>query len=251
MIVTPAPREPRLAPTLQGELDLAARCAPGPRIIVGIDEVGRGALAGPVAVGACAVEVTDGRVEPLPDGVRDSKALSARRREELVDPIRESARSTAVGWAEAAEIDQLGIMRALTIAAVRALDGLEVRADAIILDGSVDVLTAELSRRTGPCPQVQLRVKADAHCASVAAASILAKVARDARMAELSTAAPAYGWAGNKGYGSAAHRAAIRQHGPDAQHRRSWNLGAPAQEPVAAGVLWEGQWSPQTEKERR
>ncbi|MFQ6483620.1 ribonuclease HII [Brachybacterium epidermidis] len=240
---------PSAIPTLDLELALATRCGPGPRIVVGIDEVGRGALAGPVAVGACAIEVTGGRAVALPEGVRDSKALTARRRELLVEPIRTAARSTAVGWSEPAEIDELGIMRALTLAALRAIDALEVTADAIILDGSVDVLTPDLSRRAVPCPRVELRVKADRDCASTAAASILAKVARDQRMTELDALAPAYGWATNKGYGSAVHRHAIQDHGPTAHHRRSWNLGGRA--PVLTGVLWDDQSSPQPGKERR
>lgn len=244
-----APRPAPAVPTLDLERALAARCGPGPRIIVGIDEVGRGALAGPVAVGACAIEVADGRVAALPEGVRDSKALTARRRELLVEPICAAARSTAVGWSEPAEIDELGIMRALTLAALRAIDALDVAADAIILDGSVDVLTPELSRRAVPCPQVELRVKADRDCASTAAASILAKVARDRRMAELDALAPAYGWAANKGYGSAVHRRAIQEHGPCAHHRRSWNLvGQPALFP---DVLCDEQPSPQPGKEHR
>lgn len=244
-----APSLTRAVPTLDLELALATRCGPGPRIVVGIDEVGRGALAGPVAVGACAIEVVEGRALALPDGVRDSKALTARRREHLVEPIRSAARSTAVGWSEPAEIDELGIMRALTLAALRAIDALEVAADAIILDGSVDVLTPDLSRRPGRCPRVELRVKADRDCASTAAASIIAKVARDRRMQELDAVAPAYGWAANKGYGSATHRTAILEHGPSDQHRRSWNLGG--RESVLPGVLWDDQSSPQPGKERR
>lgn len=223
--------------------------------MVGIDEVGRGALAGPVAVGACALEITDGRVSTLPDGVRDSKQLTAARREALVEPIRAAARSTAVGWADAAEIDEIGIMGALTRAAVRALDALEVTADAIIPDGNVDVLTAHLSSRIGatgtaPCPYVELRVGADRDCASTAAASILAKVARDRLMTDLDAAAPEYGWASNKGYGSALHRRALAERGPCVHHRRSWTL-VRGEGPQIPGVLWEAPSGPQPGKERR
>lgn len=268
------------APTLEVELALAARRGPGRRIVVGIDEVGRGALAGPVAVGACALEILDGRAPQLPDGVRDSKKLTARRREALVDPIRTSAAAASVGWASPAEIDELGIMPALTRAALRAIDALDIEIDAILLDGDVDVLTAALTTAERPAPLVELRVAADRDCASVAAASILAKVARDARMVEIDAEAPDYCWASNKGYGSAAHREAIDRLGASEHHRRSWRLGSaprpvapvatalvtaaadpapPASgrapvtssQPALAGVLWDEKWYPQEGKERR
>lgn len=277
------------APTLELELALAARRGPGRRIVVGIDEVGRGALAGPVAVGACAVEIIDGLPPLLPDGVRDSKKLTARRREALVEPIRASAAGASVGWASPAEIDEIGIMPALTRAALRALESLALEIDAILLDGDVDVLSGALATADRPAPMVELRVSADRDCASVAAASILAKVARDARMVELDAMAPEYCWASNKGYGSAAHREAIDRLGAHEHHRRSWRLGSaipggvpvsvPAPVPVpaiappvpsasvpenrptqaavaasmpaAAGVLWDDQWYPQDGKERR
>lgn len=218
-------RRPVVDPTLALEHRLAADRAPdGTCVLVGLDEVGRGALAGPVAVGACAILAEDGRIRTrLPAGVRDSKALSPLRREALDPQIRESAHATAVGWAEAAEIDAIGIMGALREAAVRALEGLGIRLDVVLLDGDVDVID-ERAARLG-APRVHLRVGADRDCLSVAAASVIAKVARDERMRGLDEIAPAYGWAGNKGYASAAHREALRAHGAHAQHRRSWNLG--------------------------
>ncbi|MGO1389523.1 ribonuclease HII [Brachybacterium sp. JB7] len=269
-----------VAPTLDAELSLAARCGPGRRVVVGIDEVGRGALAGPVAMGACAIEVVDGRVAALPEGVRDSKKLSALRRAALVDPILDTAHAGSVGWASAAEIDEIGIVPALTRAALRALEALEVEIDAILLDGNVDVLSAELGSAERPAPLVELRVAADRDCASVSAASILAKVARDAYMVELDALAPEYSWAQNKGYGAAVHREAIDRHGTHEHHRRSWRLGsgagtvpkrsspqapapvanptpapAPAPDPLPtlshAGVLWGDQWEPQPKEERR
>ena len=230
------------APTLELELALAARRGPGRRIVVGIDEVGRGALAGPVAVGACAIEIIDGLPPLLPDGVRDSKKLTARRREALVEPIRASAAGASVGWASPAEIDEVGIMPALTRAALRALESLALEIDAILLDGDVDVLSGALATADRPAPMVELRVSADRDCASVAAASILAKVARDARMVELDAMAPEYCWASNTGYGSAAHRAAIDRLGAHEHHRRSWRLGSaipgvvPVPAPVAAPI---------------
>lgn len=130
------------------------------------------------------------------------------------------------------------------------------------------MLTPALTAAERPAPLVQLRVAADRDCASVSAASILAKVARDARMVELDAEAPDYGWASNKGYGAAVHRAAIDRIGVHEHHRRSWRLGSvpaagraarPAAVPAAgtgpmpgsAGVLWEGPWSLQDEEERR
>lgn len=228
------------APTLEVEAALARRLGDGPRIVVGVDEVGRGALAGPVAVGACALRFEDGHDPVLPEGVRDSKKLTAKRREALVGPVREAALASAVGWASPAEIDEIGILPALTRAALRALTALDVAIDAILLDGDVDVLTPALAAAasgTGrPVPQVELRVAADRDCASVSAASILAKVARDARMVELDALAPDYGWASNKGYGAAAHREAIDRLGAHEHHRRSWRLGSaptPAAQPAA------------------
>lgn len=236
-------------PTLDVELALAARCGPGRRVVVGVDEVGRGALAGPVAVGACAIEIIDGQATALPEGVRDSKRLSAMRRQALVQPILHAARAGAVGWSGAAEIDEIGIMAALSRAAVRALAGLELRPDVILLDGNVDVLSESLAGSTGPRPLVELRVGADRDCASAAAASILAKVARDDHMIELDGAAPQYRWASNKGYGSAEHREAIALSGPHRQHRRSWRLaGAPIL--GGAGVLWDDDIRPERQEER-
>ncbi|MGY5763887.1 ribonuclease HII [Brachybacterium sp. DNPG3] len=252
-------------PTLEVERELARRCGPGRRIVVGVDEVGRGALAGPVAVGAVAIAIDDGDCVPLPEGVRDSKRLSPKRRAALVEPIRESALAHAIGWSTAAEIDEIGIMGALTAAAVRAVEGLGVQADAILLDGDVDVLSPALAATGASVPEVALRVAADRDCQTVAAASILAKVARDTLLVELDAEAPDYAWASNKGYGSAAHREAIDRLGPHREHRRSWNLGrsrpaspGPVPEigtavpaPGPAGVLWDDQWPLQQEEERR
>ncbi|GAA1488585.1 ribonuclease HII [Brachybacterium sacelli] len=245
-------------PTLDLELALAMRCGPGRRVVVGLDEVGRGALAGPVAMGACALEIVDGRTPALPEGVRDSKSLTARRREALVEPILAAVHAGAVGWASAAEIDEVGIIGALTRAALRALESLGVEPDAILLDGDADVLSAALVRPDRPAPRVELRVAADRDCASVSAASVLAKVARDAHMVGLDGLAPEYCWASNKGYGSAAHREAIERLGAHEHHRRSWRLGGTAPTPVVvepasspAGVLWGDQWPLQQKEERR
>ena len=231
-------RRPAVDPTLEVERGLIDELG-GSGVVVGLDEVGRGALAGPVVVGACAVRFAGGEpVAALPVGVRDSKALTARRREALVAPIGEAAHAHGLGWASAAEIDEHGIMEALTLAALRALDALGCPVDAIVLDGSADVLSGRLAAAApgAVVPRVTLRVGADRDCTSVAAASVLAKVARDARMVELSRSAPDYRWDANKGYGAAAHREAIERCGVHEEHRRSWNLGV--RTAPRADVLW-------------
>ncbi|MCT1866222.1 ribonuclease HII [Dermabacter sp. p3-SID358] len=236
-------RELRLATAFFESHPDTSSCA-----VIGLDEVGRGALAGPVAVGAFALrcERGEGAVPTpaeLPSGLKDSKLLSPKRREALfaelagegssisfpLGPISQCGSEgcpAAVGTARATEIDEHGISRALTLAAVRALeatyDALDVPLAGVILDGNLDYLTRGLSAPLG-CP-LEVVIKADQTCASVAAASVLAKVARDRHMIELDAEVPGYGWAGNKGYGSKAHREAIVRLGIHAEHRASWNL---------------------------
>lgn len=236
-------------PSLEYERTLVAG-AP----LVGMDEVGRGALAGPVAVGACLAG--EG---PLPPGLRDSKMLTARRRQQLFLPVTQWARAIAVGMASASEIDALGISGALRLAGIRALEVLVrmgVNSPAVLLDGSHDWLNAGADLFTtsalpgspsgyggdgcGPVREavgadltsrlaalrlrsVTTEVKADGSCASVAAASVAAKVVRDNLMATLPD--PGYGFAQHKGYGSSAHRQALRQLGASPIHRLTWNLG--------------------------
>ncbi|MFC0675590.1 ribonuclease HII [Brachybacterium hainanense] len=219
------------APSYDVELALAAELGPE-AVVVGVDEVGRGALAGPVTVGACAIRICEGEVvTPLPEGVRDSKMLSAKRRGALAPQIAADAFSTSLGWVEPEEIDRIGISAALTEAALRALDGLcspegeRLVPDAVLLDGSVDVLSAALRARGLEEVRVAVQVKADRDCCSVAGASVVAKVARDAHMIRLHAQAPQYAWDSNKGYGAAVHRAALAEHGLHRQHRASWKLG--------------------------
>lgn len=221
-----------IEPGLELERELASQ---GMRYVGGMDEVGRGALAGPASVGlvvfdAAALDSTDPSAW---HGVRDSKALSARRREALAPAIGSWAASCTVGHAQPFEIDRLGISAALRLAGLRALaqaasSGISV--DGLILDGSHNWLLIEpvLGQDPDPWgvpPVVRTMVKADAHCVSVAAASIAAKVERDRMMREYAREHPAYGWDSNKGYGSAAHRAALQEIGVTPLHRVSWNLG--------------------------
>lgn len=210
------------APTLEIE---RAMFANGHQFVAGIDEVGRGAIAGPVCVGVVVITSDCG---DFPAGLTDSKLLTAKRRSELCAPVTSWARAHALGWASAAEIDDHGIVPALRLAAERALMSLDVAPTAVVLDGSHDWL-----RRAARTPDESVRVfegdvlvlpKADQRCASVSAASVLAKVQRDSLMIELSTTHPEYGWDGNKGYGSSGHRQAIATHGVTTQHRVSWNL---------------------------
>ena len=215
-----------IPPSLDLERTLLAG---GARFVVGIDEVGRGALAGPVSVG---VVVVDHGTGPAPDGLTDSKALTPQARERLEPLVAEWCVAWAVGHATAREIDALGIIRALRTAALRALATLPMRCEVAILDGSHDWLTGgdDLFSAADEMPVVTMRVKADLSCASVAAASVLAKTARDRHMTELDALYPGYGLAGHKGYGSATHRAAIRALGPSDEHRRTWTLLPPETE---------------------
>ena len=211
------------APTLDLEQSLFAQ---GFDLVAGVDEVGRGSLAGPVSVG---IAVVDKSVNIAPAQIRDSKQMSAKARTESIELIKDWSVARAVGSASALEIDEIGIINALRLAWTRAYDELDVKPAHVILDGKhnwlepkpTDLFTAEIPDIQVP---VTMKVKADASCASVAAASVLAKVARDQYMAELALQHPEYGWSTNVGYGSAKHLEAIRTHGLTDFHRKSWNL---------------------------
>lgn len=204
-------------PTLRVERSLHRG---GARYVIGCDEVGRGAIAGPVAVGLSVVGVG---IRKHPDGLRDSKMLSEKRREQLSPLAQQWSHFSAVGLASALEVDTIGIMAALALAGRRALvelheAGVPIMESVVLLDGSHDWLTPGL---TTP-PPVRTQVKADRDCASVAAASVIAKVHRDRIMIEADEAIPGYGWAGNKGYGSTEHYAAIDSLGASELHRQTW-----------------------------
>lgn len=237
---------PKGPPTLREERRLLRE---GHLLVAGMDEVGRGALAGPVTVG---IVVVDAACRTAPAGVRDSKLLTAAAREALVPRLRRWAPAYAVGHAEPEEVDAHGIIAALRLAARRAMATLPVVPSCVILDGSHDWFTPpavpptlfdlDLLGRV-PAPDVALAsepavvtmVKADMRCAAVAAASVLAKVERDAIMVERHARFPHYGWDGNKGYSAPEHGEALRRLGPCEQHRRSWSL--PAQEREEAGAV--------------
>lgn len=192
----------------------------GVKFVIGCDEVGRGAIAGPVGVG---VAVVGPGVRSYPSGLRDSKMLSEKRREELAPLAASWSLYRAVGLASSQEIDAIGIMAALGLAGRRALTelhdaGVAIHESVVLLDGAFDWLSPALSKP----PRVRLRIKADRDCASVAAASVIAKVHRDRLMIQEAARLPGYGWEGNKGYGSAQHYAAIDSLGASDLHRHTW-----------------------------
>lgn len=231
MTLLDAPRAtaPRVAPHLRHERLLLRD---GARLLAGMDEVGRGSLAGPVSVGVVVVDVT---TRSAPKGVADSKLLAPAARTRLLPALGRWGLARAVGHASAAEIDEIGIIAALRLAGTRALEAVTATVgpvDVVLLDGSHDWLSrpaqADLftldEEPALPAPRVHMRVKADRTCASVAAASVLAKCERDAMMVALAAEHPAYRWDENKGYASAEHMAALRELGPSVLHRRSWRL---------------------------
>lgn len=193
-------------------VERSLRATTGARTVVGIDEVGRGAWAGPLTV--CAA-VTG--LRRAPEGLTDSKLITPGRRAELAAELAGWVTAHGLGHASSQEIDELGMTVCLRLAAERALEALPVRPDAVILDGKHDYLGAPWRVRTV--------IKGDQSCVPVAAASVLAKVHRDARMAELGAARAEYepyAFHDNAGYPSPVHRAALDEHGPTEHHRVSW-----------------------------
>lgn len=209
-----------VAPKLTLERRLLGEC----ELIISLDEVGRGSLAGPVAVGAAVMDAAGAR-RRVPEGLRDSKLVTELRRPEVAARAAAWVQASAVGWASAAEIDEVGIMRGLGLAASRAVQAVADQGAAldgalVLLDGNHDYLS-----KVHPAPlRVRPVVKADRDCASVSAASVIAKVARDTYMTELHETHPAYQWDRNKGYASSAHRDAIRTVGLSPHHRASWAI---------------------------
>jgi ribonuclease HII len=194
-----------------------------------MDEVGRGAWAGPLVVGVVVVDASTGT---LPEGVKDSKLLSASVRSSLEPTISDWCAAWALGEASPDEIDEFGLSWALSAAAWRALDALSVRPDVVLVDGSVDIVhrhpregAAVQPAQDGaapPVPEVRAIVKGDRTAGSIAAASVLAKVGRDRQMAALGDDLPRYGFERHKGYGTADHEDALVSEGLTLHHRRSW-----------------------------
>lgn len=176
-------------------------------VTVGIDEVGRGCLAGPVVAGAVILN------KPT-DGLKDSKLLSAKQREIKEVTIKEQALAIGLGWVEPAVIDEIGLTAAVRLAMERALNQIQIAYDAVIIDGNYNFL-AHL-------PKTKALIKADATVPAVSAASIVAKVARDKYMAGLGIKYEHYEFARHVGYGTALHLERLRLHGISDQHRRSF-----------------------------
>ena len=204
------------APTLELESELRAT---GARIIAGIDEVGKGSWAGPLVVCAAVVR-TD--IDSTDLVARDSKALSEKKREAIFDTVVAQCSHWALGIVTANECDRFGMSNAQRLATKRAVVGLGVEPDVAIADGKWDFVSPLV-------PRVLMKVKADAISASVAAASVLAKVSRDRMMREFADEHPHWNFAGNKGYPCPKHRDGLREHGVSPIHRVAWafmeNLG--------------------------
>ncbi|WP_296427404.1 ribonuclease HII [Yoonia sp.] len=187
--------------------ETAAR-ARGFLYVAGVDEVGRGPLAGPVCAAAVILDPAN-----IPAGLNDSKKLTAKRRDALYDLIIATA-NVSLGQATVAEIDAHNILRASHIAMVRAIDGLSQNADHILIDGNMVPRGLTASSQT--------IIKGDARSLSIAAASIVAKVWRDRHMVDLAQQYPGYGWDKNAGYPTAAHKSGLANLGVTPHHRRSF-----------------------------
>jgi ribonuclease HII len=192
----------------------------GFKTIAGVDEVGRGPLAGPVV--AAAVILPRGFTHPE---IKDSKLLSPKQRERLAPLIREKAESWGLGVVEVDEIDRINILQASLLAMVKALDALTSTPDCLLIDGNqpIPIRLLQASRFSSVSSLYQRSiVKGDQLCLSIAAASILAKVARDGMMVELDKQYPEYGFAAHKGYSCRAHFDALHRFGPSPIHRQSF-----------------------------
>ena len=208
--MTKAERQEKLKERLQAMLTHERRLwDSGRSLIAGVDEVGRGPLAGPV-VAAAVILPHDFDVL----GIDDSKKLSPKKREELAEVIKEKALAWSVGWVGPERIDEINILEATKEAMTRAVQGLSLQPDHVLIDGNFTVRALAL-------PQTAI-VKGDANSTSIAAASILAKVTRDRYMEEMDAVYPGYAFASNKGYGTKAHYDGLKAQGPTPIHRRSF-----------------------------
>ncbi len=195
----------------------------GFRFVAGVDEVGRGCLAGPVVAAACILDLD----KPLPQGLDDSKKLTSDQRDEIAAQLKIDCTAYATGQVEAEEIDRINILEATKKAMLIAITSLTIAADYLLIDA--------LRLKQSPLPQKAI-IKGDSISASIAAASILAKTYRDDLMRAYDLDHPAYGFAGHKGYAAASHYAALRSHGACVLHRKSFRgvLG----EPIFAAELF-------------
>ncbi len=181
----------------------------GFQFVAGVDEVGRGCLAGPVVAAACILDQS----KPVPRSLNDSKKLTERQRKEIYQELRQTAVAYSLGIIDADEIDRVNILEATKLAMLKAIDGLTPAPDHLLIDA--------LQLRQCSLPQKAI-IKGDSISYSIAAASVIAKVFRDDLMKQYDAEFPEYGFAGHKGYGSVAHLAAIREHGPCRLHRKTF-----------------------------
>ncbi|MFB9777108.1 ribonuclease HII [Brevibacterium otitidis] len=223
------------SPETAGLRDLSVErelAAAGIDTIIGMDEVGRGCVAGPIGVGAVHYRLADLLADETPPGIHDSKQLSITARQTIAATVTAWQPHTAVAYADPAEIDALGVTLALCLAGRRALAQLPPAA-LVLLDGSHDWLSAPLTldcidvfgtAAEVEVPEVRTIVRGDGTRVTIAAASVLAKVARDELMHALAAEHPGYGWESNVGYLTQAHRAGVAAHGLSPHHRRSFRI---------------------------
>jgi len=186
------------------------------KYIAGLDEAGRGALAGPVCVGAVILPEDETLLAQTLNGARDSKQMTPRKRRELTPRIKEVSREWGIGFASAAEIDEIGIVPATRLAACRALEALSNFPDYLLTDFRLELPELDISQSA--------LVKGDQKSLSIAAASILAKTARDDLMIELHTQFPEYELSRHKGYGTLLHRGKIKSLGRSPIHRKTFHI---------------------------
>ena len=177
--------------------------------IAGVDEVGRGCIAGPVVAAACILDQT----KPVPKDLNDSKKLTEKQRDQIAEELRSTAVSFAVGEVEPDEIDHINILEATKVAMAKAIENLKPTADYLLIDA--------LRLKQISIPQKSI-IKGDSIAFSIAAASVIAKTHRDALMKTYDTAYPQYGFASHKGYGCKTHYDALREHGPCPLHRKTF-----------------------------
>jgi ribonuclease HII len=189
---------------------------PSCKHVAGLDEAGRGALAGPVCVGAVILPHDEPRLQQILSGARDSKQMTPRQRRELAPHIQSTAREWGIGFAEAEEIDSMGIVHATRLAASRALECLCIYPDYLLTDFRLELPELDISQSA--------LVRGDQRSLSIAAASILAKTARDELMIELDAQFPEYGFLRHKGYGTLFHRRKIARIGRTPIHRTTFQL---------------------------
>ena len=215
-----------MSPTCELEMELFNL---GASLIAGMDEVGRGAGAGPVVVGAACLSLSS--LTRIPCDLDDSKRLSPKKRTRLSEELSSILDDYAFGYASSTEIDQFGLSVALSLAGHRALISLKVPVDVVLLDGNFNYLKLA---EGDPCPDipiselgqvpVRLVISGDSKCVSIASASVMSKVLRDNDMLELASVYPEYDWANNKGYLTEAHRLAIARFGLTPHHRKGWRI---------------------------